>query len=230
VITISESSKSELVRHGFLSNNIIVVRPGLNPELYSRYDVEHKPFSKNIIYLGRLKRYKGVIDLLKVFRNLTHFHREARLYIVGKGDLLYELVNLRRRLDLENKVFITGYVREEVKSLLLYKSAVIVYNGKQFDGGWSIACAEGMALGAVPVVSTYLKDMVVESGSGFVFKADNSSQLCNALSRLLEDEKTWRHMSLKGSQWVRSFTWDRTANETFTAIERFLGSSEGRTR
>lgn len=222
ILTISESSKWQLVRHGFDPNRVSVVHPAIDSPLWANYNAAQKRFTKSIVYMGRLKRYKGVLTLVRAFSNVVREHPEATLQIVGKGDLLPEVQSRVKELNLTDNVIIRGYLSENEKAKVLFESGVVVYPAEYFDGGWSIACAEAMALGAVPVVSSNLMDMVAESGAGIIYKTGDHVALGHCMNRLLSDTELWSSMSTKASAWAREFTWEKVADQILIEMIRFI--------
>jgi glycosyltransferase involved in cell wall biosynthesis len=63
-----------------------------------------------------------------------------------------------------------------------------------------------MAMGAVPVVSSSLGDMIIESGTGAICSTGDSISLAQSINRILADPSKWYDMSRKASTWARQIT------------------------
>lgn len=216
VIVISESAKRGLVSHGLHPSFISVIPPGIDPRFYENYDTAAKPFTENIVFLGRLKRYKGVLTLIRAFGHVLKRHRDAHLVIVGKGDLLPDILGLTKELDLTDSVAIRGFVSEGEKAALLSNSAVVAC--PSIHDTWSIAVAEAMAMGAVPVVSSTLGEMIIESGTGAICRPGDPASLAQSINRILADPSKWYDMSRRASKWARENTWDKVADQTLNVV------------
>jgi glycosyltransferase involved in cell wall biosynthesis len=83
---------------------------------------------------------------------------------------------------------------------------------------WSIAVAEAMAMGAVPVVSSSLGDMIIESGTGAICSTGDSISLAQSINRILADPSKWYDMSRRASKWARENTWDKVADQTLNVV------------
>lgn len=62
----------------------------------------------NFINIGRLDRQKGQWFLIRSFRRVVDKHKNARLFIIGEGDLREKLEDLIGKLDLNGSVFLLG--------------------------------------------------------------------------------------------------------------------------
>jgi glycosyltransferase involved in cell wall biosynthesis len=215
IITISESAKKQLVDFALNPQRIFIVRPGVDSTLYEDCDINQKRFSKRVVYLGRLVKYKGLLGMVKEFRKVVDCYPSAEFYIIGRGYLLPKILELIQRLKLDQNVIIPGFVSEKEKKCLLFNTAVTVYPADYFDGGWSIAEAETMSLGNVLVATVNLQDMVYESKAGFVGPVNTFSKY---ICKLFENETLWKELSIKTADWARQFTLDKIARETLCII------------
>ena len=79
--------------------------------------------SKNILFVGRLSKNKGIDILLRAFKEVRRKYNHISLLIVGKDDNMYRpLNNLKERLDLDQVVF-TGMLSE--KDICIYRLKTI---------------------------------------------------------------------------------------------------------
>ena len=104
-----------------------------------------------ILYLGRLKRYKGVDIVLKAASRMRDAGFSFRLLIAGKGDYLSRLQDLSSRLGLGDTVEFLGYVPEDEKIKLLQRSWIHVLTSPK--EGWGISILEAAACGTPTVAS-----------------------------------------------------------------------------
>ena len=108
-ITVSESTRQDLVDVGFDPQKILIVRNGLPKEIYDfdpetagilmgkkEVDIPKESGEKGpvFIYVGRYARYKGIDDALRAFGQFVSHDPEAKLWLVGKPDEQYWNENL----------------------------------------------------------------------------------------------------------------------------------------
>lgn len=105
--------------------------------------------NKYIVTVGRLHYQKGQWHLLKAFKLIQHNIPEARLIILGVGELEYDLKCLANNLGIADKVKFYGYVKNHHK--ILEKCNVFVF--PSLVEGLGNAILEAMACG-LPIIST----------------------------------------------------------------------------
>ena len=106
----------------------------------------------NFINIGRLDRQKGQWFLIRSFRAVVDKHENARLFILGQGDLREDLEGLINDLDLAGKVFLLG--EQENVFPFLRSSDCFVFSS--LWEGFGLVLVEALSMN-LPVVSTDCK-------------------------------------------------------------------------
>jgi glycosyltransferase involved in cell wall biosynthesis len=83
-LVISESTRDDLVARGIARERIEVVHCGLDHAIY-RADGTPKHPRPTVLYVGRLRRYKGVDWVMRVFSRVRAQVPDARLVVIGDG-------------------------------------------------------------------------------------------------------------------------------------------------
>jgi glycosyltransferase involved in cell wall biosynthesis len=97
------------------------------------------------LYVGRLKRYKGLETAVRAVAEVRRRGFPVRLDIAGDGDDRERLTGLVRRLGLAEAVTFAGFVPEPTKRALLRQAwAVVLPSAKE---GWGISNIEAAACG-----------------------------------------------------------------------------------
>lgn len=102
-----------------------------------------------IINIGRLNIQKGQWHLIRSFSKLLLSKPNAKLLIVGKGELENELKELTKKLGIEKSVIFVGFNKNPYK--FIQKSDL--YVGTSLYEGFGMTIVEAMSLG-VPAIST----------------------------------------------------------------------------
>ena len=209
-IAVSEGTKKDLERLGIPSEKITVIHNGIDHNIY-------KPGSEKrenaIVYIGRLKFYKGVHDLILAFKKVVEKIPSARLRIVGRGDMYYEeyLRNLTENLGLNDHVSFEGFTQEKEKVRILQQSKVLAY--PSIREGWGISIIEANACG-VPAVgydAPGLRDSIRHGETGVLVRLGDVEALAEALTSLLKDDMLREKMSRNALEWSKKFSWDDSA-------------------
>lgn len=216
VITVSESSKKEIIKAGIAKEeNIQIVNPGI--------DLPERKFAKSqtptIIYLGRLKAYKNIDIAIRAFAQLVKRKAALRLWVVGDGEYMGTLKDLAIKLGLEKKIAFFGKVSEEEKIKLLSQSWVAVQPSTV--EGWGITVLEANAC-KTPVVASDtngLKDSVVNGVTGRLARVRETKSFAKELNFYLKNHKDRKVASQKAYKWAQKFSWDASSDQLFDAAK-----------
>lgn len=130
-----------------------------NPINISQFKIKSKtPKSKykRIVFLGRLVRRKGAMELLDAYNLLLRMHPDlvtiTELVIAGEGELKNELLAKASLLPKNAKVKFLGFIEEKDKPALLNSADIAVFpslGGESFG----IVLVEAMASGARNIIA-----------------------------------------------------------------------------
>jgi cellulose synthase/poly-beta-1,6-N-acetylglucosamine synthase-like glycosyltransferase/glycosyltransferase involved in cell wall biosynthesis/O-antigen/teichoic acid export membrane protein len=209
VVTISESSKKAIMKHGLAKRNPSIIYGGVDLE---KFTLGKKAETPLILYLGRLKPYKNLPVLIKAFGQIVQKIPEARLVIAGFGESRKSLEQLARDLKIEKSIKFEGMVSEKRK-VELYQKAWVVVNPSTMEG-WGITSIEANACGTAIVASDVpgLRDSVKNFQSGFLVEHDNSKAFADCIFRLITNHRLRKDLSISARNWAAGFSWENSAN------------------
>jgi len=221
LVAVSESTRRDLVeRLGVSADRVWVVPNGVDLGFYR--PVCGKFCVPTVLWVGRVKRYKRVDDVLRAFRVVARELPDARLIVVGVGDYLPVLKRLRERLGLSNVVF-AGRVSEEEKVRLMGGSWVVV--SASFVEGWGLTVTEAAACGTPAVAYGVggLRDSVVDGVTGLLAEDGNVGDLACKIVRVLTDDGLRKKLSRNALEHAKKFSWDKTAEKFKKILEMAVG-------
>ncbi len=220
VVTVSESSKKEILRVGFgVANTVTIVYPGIEPELYKTV---RKTAHPSVLYLGRLRPYKQVDVLIRAFAKALSAHPEMKLTIAGEGVSLKELETLANSLNISHAVQFTGRVSEREKVALLGSHWVMVQPSS--IEGWGITVIEANACGTPVIASDVhgLRDSVVDEKTGLLVHPGDHQSLAAAVSYVITHHEDRKQMTAAALDWSKSFDWDQSAAVFLQVLKRSI--------
>jgi len=145
---------------------------------------------KMILYVGRLVKTKGVVDLLASFKVLSKIDTEAMLVIKGDGPLKLFIKNFINRYGLKERVkFIEGVLPWE-KVIFDYYSKASVFVLPSYAEGLPTVILEAMSA-EVPVITTPVGDIpdIIHHGeTGIFVNPGDIKALTNSILTLLQDK------------------------------------------
>lgn len=214
--TVNQEDYDYAINNRFISNDKItninsvgIDTEKFNPAKFSKEDKLQIRSSLNICesditigFIGRLVREKGILDLVKAFRDIAHKYQNLKLVIIGPSDLDERDKSTNDGLKiiitenkLENKVIFTGY-REDIPELL---SIIDIFVLPSYREGMPVSLLEAMAM-EIPVIATNIRGCKEEVNDecGILYDKGDIEGLKSALSCLVEDRELRNKMGKKG--------------------------------
>lgn len=221
---VSESTRDELVGRGISRSRVTVIHNGIDHNRYAP-DRRRRAPEPEVVYLGRLKRYKSIDLVFDAMKRVLEKVPDARLTIVGEGDDRPRLERISRELGLGKAVRFTGRVSEKEKTRLLQQARVVVNPSRK--EGWGVTVIEANACGAPVVASDVpgLRDAVQDGVTGVLVGYGDVRSLASSVVLMLRNPRVREEFSERAVAWARSFSWDRAAHQTLQVIEEVV--SEG---
>ncbi len=122
---------------------------------------------KNILYVGRLEKRKGVKYLLEAFALFNKTHKSQRLIIAGNGPDREKLEYLAHELGISESVDFLGYVSEDQKVELMRNASLFV-SPALYGESFGIVLIEAMATGTPAIGGNNIGYASVLTGTGSV--------------------------------------------------------------
>ncbi len=217
VLTVSPSSKAEIIAHKLTKRDPYVVYNGVNLDVC-------KPGKKNklpmILYLGRLTAAKSVNILILSVKEILKKVPHVEVVIAGDGPAKKSLIKLVNTLGLAATISFVGKVSESEK-LSLYQKAWVFVNPSLIEG-WGITTIEANACGTPVVASNVagLRDAVHNPHSGFLVPYGNVNEFSKTITALLTHPVMRRRMSRQSIAWAKKFDWEKSAKESIAIISK----------
>lgn len=217
-VAISDSTRNDLVRRGIPGENIEVVPCGIDTEIY--FPDGTRPIPGTILYVGRIKKYKGIQYALRAMDILRKRGVDCRMTVLGSGDYLGNLRRTSEDLGLGDLVSFEGFVPAEDKLRWLRESWVAVFPSEK--EGWGLTVIEANACGT-PVVasdSEGLRDSVRNGETGLLVPHGKPVRLADALQKVLQSPDLRSSLSDNALRWAKSFDWESTASRMIEIMEK----------
>lgn len=219
MITVSESSATELVELGIPRERISVIYNGLQPDTY--LGEANRASVPTLLYVGRLRKYKRVELLLTMLARLMEHDPRIRLEIAGEGPYRPRLEELATQLGVVSNVTFLGFVPEDEK-VTAYSRAWILVTASDVEG-WGLSVMEGAACGTPSVAFRVsgLAESIIHGQTGYL--ASDATEFISYCLELIEDSTLRRKMGANARKWASKFDWSRTADDTLRVLARTAG-------
>jgi len=245
IITVSNAMKDELIGLGFPAEKIRVIYNGVDPEKYNRNQVSEgkvrgirqryglRDDELMVLFLGRLVWVKGVDKLIASMPHILQKIPNAKLVIVGLGDMQDYVNRLAQNLKLQDNVkFRFEFIPEEDRIAHYAACDVAVFPSVYEPFG--IVAIEAMSMEKPVVVGASgvsgMREIVTTTGQeqcGFHVNPNDPTDIAWGITSALEDPQKRQQLGQNGRKKVlREFTWDEIAKRTIQNYNELLESQK----
>ena len=210
---ISESTRDDLIARGVPARKVRVIHPGVDAVKH-RPDPAARTATPTFLYLGRLKRYKGVETAILALGVARATRADLILDIAGTGDDEGRLEAIARRLGLGEAVRFHGFVSEAEKLRLLQSTWANIFPSPK--EGWGITIVEAAASGTPSLASDSpgLRDSVRHGESGFLVPHGDTAALAARMLELASSPALVSTLGVQGRCFAETLTWESAAEQT----------------
>ncbi|MFM7365657.1 MAG: glycosyltransferase [Cuspidothrix sp.] len=184
-----------------------------------------------ILFLSRLHRKKGLDYLIPALGKLYDY--DFTFIIAGSGDPDYEteVKTLVKTHGIEQKTHFTGFVKGEIKDLLIQGASIFALTS--YSENFGISVLEALAAG-VPVIvtpSVALSDIIQENQIGYVTELDVDA-ISTTIQQFLDNHKLAKKMGdsqvvlrSRVRQFILdNYTWDKAGSKMISVYENIIQS------
>jgi glycosyltransferase involved in cell wall biosynthesis len=157
----------------------------------------------DMIFVGRLAATKQPLDFVDIVDAVRRAIPGITAAVVGDGPMMDDVKRRIRALGLEHVIAIRGQLTDVQPELASARVFVLTSRSE----GLSIAMAEAMIAGAVPVVANVgdLGDLVTDGTSGFLIEPGNISMYADRVVSLLRDQAMLDRFSTAARQTAEGY-------------------------
>lgn len=219
-MTVSESTKVDLIRWGIKNKNIQVVHNGITVPKKVNANKEKIP---TLIFLGALSRDKGIETAIKVF-SILNKNKILQYWVIGGSSTQYlKYLKLQaQELGLGKRIRFLGFVSEKKKFELLKRAHILV--NPSIREGWGLVVIEAAAMGtpAVAFNSSGLKDSIIDQETGLLSKESTAKSMADSINSLLTNQPLLDNLSRKAIKRSHKFNWEKASKESLDLIYRVI--------
>ncbi|MDD4381953.1 MAG: glycosyltransferase family 4 protein [Candidatus Dojkabacteria bacterium] len=191
--------------------------------IYNGVDTDiFKPAIKDkgfiVVSTSRLTSRKGLDYLLKAFAKFEKGKKDVELRFYGDGEEKENLIELAKKLKIENSTEFFGDKNRKDLAVLVPKCHVFVLSSK--NEGMSNSLLEAMASGLACIATNVggAKELI-DGGYGIIVKKESVEEIYKGLELLYKDKKLLKSMSKKARGKVEKMGWNNMASKYIKIYE-----------
>ncbi|MEA3492542.1 MAG: glycosyltransferase family 4 protein [Campylobacterota bacterium] len=210
IIAPSEYIKKLLILEGCPSEKVHVVRLGIDTDSIIPMSWEERLINvPSIVFLGRLVEKKSPIALIYAFEIVKKKIPDAKLTIIGQGNLQQEIEECIHSLGLEDSVTLTGALsRDESFPIMnqhwIYvQHSITTLNGDREGAPVSISEASAHALPVVSTIHSGIPEQVIDGKTGFLVQECDYEEMGERIIDLIENPELTEKMGKAGREHIK---------------------------
>lgn len=162
-------------------------------KIHRKYFIGNK---KRIISVGRLEKQKDFVTLIRAFKRVNEKIKNSELILIGEGAEKTILLDLVRKLEIENSVIFLGW-QYNIFSFLR-KSDIFVLSSNYEGFGYVLLEAMSQGLPIIVTNSPYGPPEVLGQGKyGVIVPVGNIDKMKDSILNLLKDKSEYKKYSSK---------------------------------
>lgn len=165
-------------------------------------------YEKQIIFVGRLSKEKGILDLLKILDKLP---KEIHLLVVGSGP---EEEKIKKISESMMNLHYLGYQPRE-KTIPLIRGSDILVQPSLVEGGLNSTLIEAMACKTLIIATSlnvYAED-IRHLETAYCINPGSSDEILNAILELFSNKEKYAKLSENAYLIAQDHSWDKIGQQ-----------------
>lgn len=217
-LTISSSTKKELINNGVKEKFIHVIPMGITKPTFQLHPAKEK--KPTLIFVGRLARAKGIEDAIKIVKEVKKKVPNIKLWVVGRGDKEYTdyLTSFVQDAGLEDAIKFYGFVSEEKKFELMARAHILISPSQKEGFGLTVPEAGFVGTPSVVYDIAGLRDIIMHRNNGILCDM-NVSSMAQAVVDLLKDKPLYKKIQKNIKDYAEKLNFNYSSEIALSVIE-----------
>ena len=222
VITVSNSTKTDLVKNGFPAENIHIISEGIESAYIAALPPMSDKFDQpTVLSLGSIRPMKRTMHQVRAFERAKQHIPELHMVIAGdsRGKYGAKVLKAIGSSKYSSDITYAGRVSHDDKVKLMRGAHVILVTS--IKEGWGLVVTEANASGTPAVVYNVsgLRDSVRHGVTGLVTDRNNPTELAEKIVELLQDPV--KHLELRQAawEWSQTITFEQSYEDFIVALD-----------
>ncbi len=211
-ITISNSTKQDLVRNGFKSKKISIISEGVHIETLPDLTSVEKYENQTILWHSAWRVMKRTDQVVLAFIEAHKQNSGLRLIMSGSNNGAYaeKVQAIIDESPAKDAITVMGRTTDEQKIELMQKCHLIAVTS--IKEGWGLVVTESNSQGTPAVVYNVdgLRDSVQHDKTGIVCSENTPEDLAENIIKLLADSEKYERLRRNAWQWSKEITFDQS--------------------
>ncbi|MGP0129421.1 MAG: glycosyltransferase family 4 protein [cyanobacterium endosymbiont of Rhopalodia musculus] len=172
-----------------------------------------------LLFVSTIEPRKNVIALIKAFDYLKEQHKiPHNLILIGKKGWKYQSsFKAIKNSKYQQSIYYLNYLSDELLAFFYAQTEAFIY--PSFYEGFGLPVLEAMTLGSPVITSNTSSLPEIAGDAALLINPNDFLELAEAILKVISDSQLRKELTKKGKERAKSFSWERTAQETFKAYQ-----------
>jgi glycosyltransferase involved in cell wall biosynthesis len=220
LITVSDSTRTDLEQFGFSGDKAYIISEGIEIEPLKKLRHHDKFAQPTLLSLGAMRAMKRTLDQVQAFEAAKQKVPELKMILAGDttGEYGERILQYIAQSPFSKDISVEGRVSTARKIELMRRSHVFAVTSVK--EGWGLVVTEAASQGTPAVVYDVdgLRDSVRDSTTGIVCKPTPDA-LAAGIVDLLHDNQRYEAIRRNAWEWSKEITFDQSYRDFKTALE-----------
>lgn len=220
LITVSESTKQEMLRYGFRPEEAHVISEGIELKPLDNLDEGNKFKQPTMLSLGGIRAMKRTLDQIKAFELAKGIIPNLQLKVAGDASGPYgeKFLEYIARSPFKRDIDYLGKIHHRDKPRLMRSCHLIAVTSVK--EGWGLIVTEAASQGTPAVVYDVpgLRDSVRHNQTGLITK-ESPQSMASAIASIFHDQSKYRSLRKAAWEWSKQITFD----QSYKDLKQVLG-------
>lgn len=226
VTAISSDIRNRVLKLGAPQDKIHIIPNGVFTDDFKANPIRTNKKTHNdpyILYLGGLRKIKGIDILLQAFSIINNKYPGLKLKIAGEGKEMNNLKAQSDGLGISKDVDFLGMVKGN-KKIELLQNALFLACPSRYES-FGVVIPEAFASG-IPVVATNvggIPDILKDGENGFLVTPENPEELTEKMEILLNNNVLRNSMAKNALMCINRYDWHNIVKEYINIYSKITG-------
>jgi glycosyltransferase involved in cell wall biosynthesis len=217
ILTVSDSTKNDLIKFGIAEENISVIQNGVESQPENILE-RSKEVTPTLVYLSELRPMKGFDRVYEAFKKIKLSIPNIQLWVLGndKTDFADQIKSKIKLDNLESSITFFGKVGTQEKFQRLQKAHILVHGS--YKEGWGMVVIEANSVGtpAVAFDAEGLRDSIKHGETGYLAK--DEPEYVQYILELLKSQNKYQTFQINSYTWSKNFSWTQSTEQSLKLV------------
>lgn len=211
-ITVSKSTKNDLLKYGFKQNQVKIISEGIKLAPITDLKKSNKFNNFTLFSCGSIRPMKRTDQQIKAFSLAKKYIPNLKFILAGNSDNNYakKVMKMIKLSPFRKDIKYVGKIDSKTKQELMQKCHLLLVTS--LKEGWGLVITEANSQGTPAIVYNVdgLRDSVRKNISGIICSKNSPENLADNIFLLYKNKDLYQKLRLNAWKWSKGINFDKS--------------------